>query len=91
MKKYKRISIEIEAEQFFPYLEIEVDGFRNIIDEVLDPTTSSVIQVVTRAVIERDGNTLEVRPGDWVIQHQDESVSVKSNRDFTSDFEASPD
>ena len=92
MKKYKRISIDVEAQQYFPYSEIDVDGFRNIIEEVLDPTTSTVIQIVKRAVIERGDQTLDVGPGDWVVQYQDESVSVKKNRDFTGDFaESSPD
>jgi len=86
MKKYKRLQLTVNAEQYFPYLDIDVKGFKNIIEEVLDPSTMDKIQIVRRAEIIGEKKPLEVGPGDWVVEYPDGSVSIRANKDFMADF-----
>lgn len=86
MKKYKRIPLEVRAEQYFPYLEIEIEGFKNIVEEMLDPINMKTIQIVRKAEIVRDDKSIEIGPGDWILQYPDRTVRIKSNRDFIADF-----
>lgn len=86
MKKYKRIPVEVKAEQYFPYREIEIEGFKNIVEEVLAPISMTKMAIVRRAEIVRGDKTLEIGPGDWVIEYPDGSVTIRSNRDFNADF-----
>lgn len=86
MKKYKRIPILVKAEQYFPYVEIDIKGFQNIVEEVLDAGTMQKIQIVRKAEIITEDKTLEIGPGDWIVEFPDGSVSIRSNYAFMADF-----
>jgi len=86
MKKYKRIALEVQAEQYFPYKKIAVEGFSNVIEEMLNDKTMEKTSVVKRAEIVRGDIKLNVLPGDWVVIMPDGAVSLRKCAEFSADF-----
>lgn len=86
MKNYNRIPLKVKAEQYFPYVNIAIEGFRNILEDMLDEKTMEKQSVCIRAEIVIGDSKLDLHPGDWVIQFPDGTITIRSNANFTSDF-----
>ena len=87
MKKYKRIELTVEAQQYFPYTKIDIDGFRNIVEKVLDKDTMQEKQVVVAGEIRRNDSALTLNPGDWVLVLPNGNIQVRQDHEFSSDFQ----
>ena len=86
MKKYTRIPLEVQADQYFPYKAIEVDGFRNVTEEMLDEKTMEKTMVVNRAEIIQGEHRVHISPGDWVVVLPGDIVTIRKNNQFKTDF-----
>ena len=91
MRKFNRIPLSVEAVQYFPYLEINLPGFRNLVEELLEQSTMLPVKIVRKAIISQDfpdGKTkdIEIFPGDWIVKFPDGKVTVRKNMDFDKDF-----
>jgi hypothetical protein len=87
MKKYERIPIEVEAQQYFPYILIDVDGFSNIEETVLDSKTLEDKTIVHRGEIRQGDTVMSLDAGEWVLVLPDGTVTKKTHVDFTSSFQ----
>jgi len=87
MKKFKRPVKIVEAEQYFPYAKIDVDGFENIMQEVLDKETMEKFVVVTSAkIVIPESEDIILNPGDWVIKNQNGNIQKMCNKDFMDNY-----
>lgn len=86
MKKYKRIELQVEADQYFAYKLIDVEGFRNIPTEYLDKDTMEKKTAVLHGVIEIGDKSIKLHPGDWVLKLPDGKIQVRKPAEFMADF-----
>lgn len=86
MKKYSRLPLSVEAQQYFPYSKIDVDGFRNIEEDVLDEQTMEKKRVVLGGEIVQGDVKISLSPGDWVLVLPNQSVTIRKDAEFSTDF-----
>lgn len=86
MKKYKRIEIIIEAEQYWSMKKMDLPGFRNIIEKVLIPATMENKLICNEGEFTVEGLQVPLKPGDWVIDLGEGMYAVKSGEEFARDF-----
>lgn len=86
MKKYKRIELQVKADQYFGYNKIDVEGFQNVVTEYLDKDTMQKKSGVFHAVIQIGDKSMRVEPGNWVVQLPNGKIQVREHDQFTSDF-----
>lgn len=87
MEKFTRVATEVTAIQWFPYKMIEVEGFKNVIEELTRGGGMDKVNVVMRAEIEmEDKKKLSIFPTDWVVLFPGQVIMVMKSEEFMNTF-----
>ena len=86
MKKYKRIEMIVEADQYWAMKKMDLPGFRNIIEKVLVPGTMEYKTICESGEFTVDGIQVPLDPGDYIIKTPDGRHIVKKFHEFSSEF-----
>lgn len=89
MEKYTRIAIEVEAIQWYPRKELNIDGFQNIEETFFDQTGKQRVTVdkaeIVRIINDKEYK-LQLDWGDWVLFMPNGGMTIVKDSDFQSSF-----
>ena len=87
MEKFTRVAIECQAVQWFPYKQIEVNGFKNITEELTRNGGMDKVNVVLRAEVDLgEGRKLSIFPTDWIVLLPGDTITIMKSEEFMNTF-----